>query len=63
VSAKFDNIKSRGPGRDRVVCSPNISTFLQLKQEANGWPNECEDDDDAKDTGIRGNKGYCFQQK
>ncbi|KYQ48649.1 Uncharacterized protein F54H12.2 [Trachymyrmex zeteki] len=26
-----------------------INSFLQLKQEANGWPSECEDDDIAKE--------------
>jgi len=30
-----------------------IIAFLQLKQEANGWPSECENDDDAKERYLR----------
>ncbi|XP_070156722.1 uncharacterized protein [Polyergus mexicanus] len=30
-----------------------INSFLQLKQEASGWPGECGDDDDAKERYLR----------
>lgn len=30
-----------------------INTFLQLKQEARGWPSECEGDEIAKERYLR----------
>lgn len=30
-----------------------INTFLQLKQEASGWPSECRENKDAKDQYLR----------
>ena len=30
-----------------------INTFLQLKQEASGWPSKCQDDEVAKERYLR----------
>jgi len=42
------------PGtRQGGLFAEYINTFLQLKQEASGWPSECENDDDAKERYLR----------
>jgi len=48
--AKYGNLESHDSilVRGKMVYlpnMPNINSFLKLKQEASGWPSECQDDE------------------
>ncbi|XP_070171144.1 uncharacterized protein, partial [Polyergus mexicanus] len=46
--SQFDRASRQGG-----LFAEYINSFLQLKQEASGWPGECGDDDDAKERYLR----------
>jgi len=66
VWVKSGNIKSHntipvGDTRQGGLFVEYINTFLQLKQEASGWPSECENDD-AKERYLRETEGIVLDK-